>query len=419
MKKKPLVVVGILLICSGPLIVLTGVSYTLMLPNLYVSRVRISVQEEAPQVIPFDSGTTNYPTYNPLFLRTQFEIIQSKPILYEVIKRLNLQKEWGMAGERLPRDVTLKILKNSIDVYQLRDTSLIVISVKRDNPDEAAMIANEQAATYRDSRLALEERKLRVAVEKFDEALAEQQQRVNDAEEQVRQLRENSGASLYVDDLQLEQIRIDLLTAQQKRVENQTKLKKLEKIGTEDLFVVAGRFAEEPMIGNLLTQSQNIEARLDETDESFGPNHPEVARLIHQKEQIQKVLLEQLLALQSRYQTEYELASGREEKLNELLLKIEPKSDGNSESQQALKRAMAELENERFIADQLKARLRTQIVILEVPRSPVEIIDVAEPNRRPVSPNFFLNTVVALVLGAFVAATGIGMLVLGLRGSRT
>ena len=36
------------------------------------------------------------------------------------------------------REVALKILRNSINVFQQRDTSLIVINVKRDNPDEAA-----------------------------------------------------------------------------------------------------------------------------------------------------------------------------------------------------------------------------------------------------------------------------------------
>ena len=75
--KKPLAVIGILLICSGPLIVLTGTSYTLMLPNMYAASARISVQQEAPQVSPPMMEDGAVPAYNPLFLRTQFEVIQS------------------------------------------------------------------------------------------------------------------------------------------------------------------------------------------------------------------------------------------------------------------------------------------------------------------------------------------------------
>ncbi len=132
------------------LVVLTGTVYTLMLPNIYASSVRISVSEDAPEINPFAAQQNYYSTYNPYFLRTQFEILQSKPIIYEVVNRLNLQQEWGKAGAKLPREVAYKILKNSISVFQQRDTSLIVISVKRDNPDEAADIANELSEVYRE-----------------------------------------------------------------------------------------------------------------------------------------------------------------------------------------------------------------------------------------------------------------------------
>ena len=124
--------------------VLTGTVYTLMLPNIYASSSRILVSEDTPEINPF-STQQNYMIYNPYFLRTQFEILTSKPILNEVIYRLDLKNEWGKDDEVLSRDVALKILRNSINVFQQRDTSLIVINVKRDNPDEASDIANEIA----------------------------------------------------------------------------------------------------------------------------------------------------------------------------------------------------------------------------------------------------------------------------------
>ena len=80
------------------LVVLTGTVYTLMLPNIYAASSRIAVSEDAPEIDPFYGRQSYMSSYNPYFLRTQFEILQSKPILYEVINRLNLQTEWGRAG---------------------------------------------------------------------------------------------------------------------------------------------------------------------------------------------------------------------------------------------------------------------------------------------------------------------------------
>ena len=83
-----------LILAVAFLVVLTGTVYTLMLPNIYASSSRILVSEDTPEINPF-SSQRNYMIYNPYFLRTQFEILTSKPILNEVIYRLDLQNEWG------------------------------------------------------------------------------------------------------------------------------------------------------------------------------------------------------------------------------------------------------------------------------------------------------------------------------------
>ena len=265
MKKTGLMVVGILLIVLGTFVVLTGTAYTLMLPNMYVSSARILVSEPAPEINPFVDQQNHYPAYNPYFLRTQFEIIQSQPMLYEVINRLNLQERWGREGERLPRNVAYKILKNSISIFQQRDTSLIYISVKRDNPNEAAQIANELAETYRDSRLDLLAKESRESMDGIRAAIKKQQIRVEEAE-------------------------------------------------------------------------------------------------------------------------------------------------------QAVEKPQVDVESEQFILNQLNTKLREKLIELEIPRNPVEIIDVAEPDMRPVSPNLFMNVLLSLGLATGPMLVGIVLIVLGSTG---
>ncbi len=395
------------------LVVITGTVYTLMLPNIYQSSVRIAVSEDAPEINPFAGQQSYYSTYNPYFLRTQFEIIQSKPIYDAVINRLNLQEEWGSDGQPVAREVALKILENSITLIQDRDTTLIRIVVRRDNPEEASKIANELAEVYRDSRLDIANKEMRSAIDKMDEALTEQSERVLSAEQRVQEIREKYGiatpgeGTTDIDDFQMQQVLSDRLAAQRTMVETGESLNMLEHLEDKDLVDVASAITSDPMVMNAVQQIQDIEVQLSSVSADYGPNHPEVQRYKNQKQQVELVLKERLSALRNRLETEYNLAKNRFDKLDSLLESVKSETiTEQGEKYLPFRQALADLKNERFIYDQLNSRLRQEIITMDVPRHPVEIIDIAEPNRRPVSPNLFMNVLLSIFVGL---GAGVGL----------
>ena len=396
------------------LVVLTGTVYTLMLPNIYASSSRISVSEDAPEINPFAAQQSYYSSYNPYFLRTQFEVLQSKPILHEVILRLNLQSEWGKEGEKLPRDVTLKILKNSISVFQQRDTSLIVISTKRDDPFEAAKIANEIAEVYRDSRLDIASKEARGAIDKIAEALKEQRDRVDVAEQKVEQIRKDldiavigGEGSIDVDNIRLQQLEGDRLAAQTQMVEKQGLLDILEGLDDKGLIERASYITFDQFVMNTIQQLQDIDVQLSALEADYGVNHPEVRRYTLQKKTLEKTLSSRLQALRNGLETEFLMAKNNFESLDKILAGVRA---ANIESQgskfRPFRNAQLDLESERFIYSQLNAKLRQEIITLQVPRNPVEVIDIAEPNKRPVSPNLFMNVLLSIFVGL---GAGVGL----------
>ena len=396
------------------LVVLTGTVYTLMLPNIYASSVRILVSEDAPEINPFSGQQSYYSSYNPYFLRTQFEILQSKPILYEVVNRLNLQEEWGRAGEVLPREVAYKILKNSISVFQQRDTSLIVISTKRDNPDEAADIANELAEVYHDSRLDLAMKDARGAIDKISDALKEQALRVEAAEETIHQIRTEFDIAIVggegtvdVGDIRMQQLEGDRLMAQKEMVEKEGLLKILEDLDDKDLIERASYITFDQFVMSTIQQIQDIEVQLSSLNADFGENHPEVKRMQLQKVTLEESLTRRLQALRNGLMTEYMIAKNNFESLESVLAKVRSETiESQGAKFRPFRNALADLETERFIYNQLKSKHRQEIITLEVPSNPVEIIDVAEPNRRPVSPNLFMNVLLSIFVGL---GAGVGL----------
>ena len=402
-----------LILAIAFLVVLTGTVYTLLLPSIYASSSRIMVSEDTPEINPFASQQ-NYMMYNPYFLRTQFEILTSKPILNEVIHRLNLQNEWGKDGKVLTRDVALKILRNSVSVFQQRDTSLIVINVKRDNPNEAADIANEIAQVYRDSRLDLASKNARGAIDKIEESLTEQRQRVASAEENIQKIREDLNIAVVggegqfdVGEVRMQQLEGDRLFAQREMVEKEGLLRILEDLNDKDLLERASYITFDQFVMNTIQQIQDIEVNLSSVQADYGNNHPEVKRLRSQIVTLEETLKKRLTALRNGLDTEYIIAKNNFESLDKVLASVRTDTiESQGAKFRPYRNALADLETERFIYNQLMAKHRQEIITLQIPRNPVDIIDVAEPNMQPVSPNLFLNVLLSIFVGL---GAGVGL----------
>jgi uncharacterized protein involved in exopolysaccharide biosynthesis len=103
-------------------------------------------------------------TWDPHFLQTEFEMIQSTAVLGRVVEKLNLDVEWGKkynGGTTLKTAETIEFLKKRLDLCPVRTTSLIEIRVFSEDGREAARLANAVAEAYRDYRL---ERRQQVSV---------------------------------------------------------------------------------------------------------------------------------------------------------------------------------------------------------------------------------------------------------------
>src|SRR5687768_2734835 len=103
------------------LVTITTTVVTFILPKSYASTVRMKVEKDAPDVALDTSRQAS--GYDPFWMQTEFETIQSKSILHKVITNLNLNKRWAEKYQTegdLRTDQTYMILKGQIDVQQAR-----------------------------------------------------------------------------------------------------------------------------------------------------------------------------------------------------------------------------------------------------------------------------------------------------------
>jgi len=396
------------------LVVLTGAAYTLTLPKIYESETRIKVNQDTVDIDPF-SPAGGGGGYDPFFLRTQFEIIQSKPILYEVINRLNLQEIWGKEGEKLPKGTAYSILKRSLGVSQYRDTSLISLRARREDRDEAARIANELADVYRDARLDIKHKELTRAIDALRGELEKQQGKVDVAEQQLEQIREDLDITVLqeqqygssLEKMQLQQLEGDRISSRVEMLVAQTQYEQMNALSGEDLLTASSFVIRDPFIEQTRIQIKDYDVTLNSMLQNYGDNHPEVRQLRAARKELMGKLDTALGGLKKGLRAQYIVSKAKYEALQEELRGVRTaEQETQREKLLPFNRARQDLEIQRAIMQALQSRIVQEGITLEIPRTPVEIVDSAEAASRPTSPNLFRNIMLSLFVGL---GAGVGL----------
>ncbi|HDL77266.1 MAG TPA: hypothetical protein ENG36_00665, partial [Lentisphaerae bacterium] len=305
------------------LVVLTGAAITFTLPKTYMSEARILVRPDALDVNVFERQIV--PSYDPYFLRTQYQVIQSRTILYEVIKNLDLTRVWGKKyredGQPLTLQEAYTILENSVAVEQYRDTSLISIKVYRDDPQEAARLANEIAYVYRDYRLSVKRKEIKRAIDALKNELEKQRDIVNQVEEEVEQLRKELGVStimrgVRLDKLRLQQLEADRIAARVDMLVRKSRLEQLEGLTGEDLMNASAYVVRDDAIAAIRQNLIDTEVSLKLARANYGENHPQVQRLLAGRAELKRQLDAALEGLKKGLRADYEVAKQKYEALD-------------------------------------------------------------------------------------------------------
>lgn len=120
----------------------------------YEATARIKLIRTLLDPVPTD-GSGNQ-AYDPYFIQTEFEVLKSEAVLNEVVTNLHLDDTWAKRynyGRPLERSEIFGLLRQSLRLEPVRNTTLIDITFTSEDPPEAANVANAIAQRYFDLRL--------------------------------------------------------------------------------------------------------------------------------------------------------------------------------------------------------------------------------------------------------------------------
>jgi len=410
------------------LTIVTGTLYTLMMPKKYTAATQIETREAEMDVDPFTNRQASRLGYNPFFLMTQEKIMLSRPVLTKVMHNLNLQRLWGakLNEDKSPLDAvtTLKMLTRSIRVRQDRDTTLMNISVTTEDAKQSAEIANELANVYRETREQEVRKQIQNSLDAMSNQLRMQQEKVEEAENELEKLREEKGLSIIggmgrngsvyrVDMLTLQRMETTTSEAKIEMLARKTRLDALENLEGDRLLEAAAFIAADPTTMALRQQYLDAKVSLEVMKKNgmYGDKHPDVLRLQGAIDELERQLSTAMDGLKAGLRVDYQVAKDKYESLDAELKRLKS-IDIEAAAADILpfERAERNVAIQRDLLTALRARVTQTGIEMEVPRTMVRVIEEAEAPQTASSPIVPLNIILSVVFG-LLAGVGLAFFV--------
>jgi succinoglycan biosynthesis transport protein ExoP len=400
------------------LVVITATLVTFILPESYASVARIKIERDVSDI----QGLAERPAYgyDPYFIQTEFEVIQSEKVLGKVIDLLDLNTVWGRKyqnGEKLKTTETMTILKGRLALRPVRNTSLIEIRVYSEDRDEAARIANAIAEVYRDYRQEQRRQLSSGGIEALKKQYQDLEEKINKVQKDIEELRAKYQISDYdaaaltssplLEADTVRRIQAAQLESKQRLIGLETTLQKLNGLPEDELRQVLPRMMQDQILTELISQLNLVEQQLVRNSKDLGPEHPDVIRTRSQVADLKKKIDDGVKAIMTSLETKVASAKAEEEALAKSLEEAKQTDLAKQSASREYFDKKRELESLIGFRRILEMKIASEKIDVELPKTMmVEITDRAVPSLRPVRPNKPLNIFLGIVIGLVV---GVGL----------
>ena len=391
---------------------------TFILPESYAATCRILVQQDGADISTLNLQSATTQPYDPFFIQTTFEILQSQVVLSNVVNELNLTVEWGKRyNQTLKPTDTMELLKRRMELKPVRNTKLLSITVYSDDKKECALLANTVAAAYSDYR-----KNLRLAVTSGGLKTLQEDQAANEA----RILKASTNMEYLRRTLDIQDsdpnamnpsptFTVEMLRAyNEQRIEQErtcksleTQLNELKGLPTNKLRQVLPTVTQDSQLSDLLAKLTTAQQQYATLTNDYALGELHITRVQSMMDTLNGEIDERVGGIMEALASE---VHSKQAALAALVKSVdEAKENDRAEQERGQpywdeKRNLERLEEfQRLIA----AKAEAEKLNLDMPAtSLVQITDYAQPQEDPVKPNKPLNITLGLIFGLIM---GVGL----------
>ena len=397
------------------LVMATGFVVTKLQPKIYESSAVLRVEKENRDLQVFASSLDGF---DPIFFQTEFELIQSKKVLYPVIEKLKIADRLCRSMElplgSLNDDQAFQLFrKNYLEVRPFRNTKLIEVVCQSEQPDEAALYANSITESYEAYRQNEITGRSDSGLKALDAEVEKQKNLVSEAAAKIEKLRrdlkidELPGSSAQVQSTTLSDMEIQRKEAQLSElradmISRKVRLEKVADLTIEQLeSTLPALQLEDPTTASTkqmyLQALQNVASM---QKQGYGKKHPEMQGAMKVVSERRDQLNKLVLGIRRALSIDLSVAQAKVENLEKEVAELRGQLRADRTDRLApYNEARRDFETQSQLLDVLTSRYRQQAVESKIETRPVQIINRAEPSVRPVKPNLKVNLALSFVVG--------------------
>ena len=384
---------------------------TLFMPKTYMSLSRISIEKDTSDIAPLLGMQSGPSAFDPYFIQTEFEKIQSQMVLDKVVIKCSLTEEWKLPDDIMAR----KRLKKAIDVRQFRNTSIIELRAYDRDKNLAQQIAQSLAEEYQTHRTDAQQKRVQKGIDVLEDELEGYKEEIGDMQAGVDKLRVDLGISdaageesySIIEPEIVRRYESGLIDARALHTSMSTLLDGLKLQSLEELRDSISTAYPDAQLDVLIRELHTGQQTLANHSIDLGELHPRIKGLEKVVATLEQQIDNRIQGVLAGLELKVRSASAQVEQLQRDVTDAKKRESDMRKKGRNYFDAKRALSNKTRIRDTILFRVMQEKVDLALPKeSTVEITDEAEVPKTAIRPNIPLNIALGVVVGLIL---GVGL----------
>ena len=407
--------VTIMLVFLLTAVTTTVVTFTM--PKTYMSLSRISIEKDTSDIAPLLGMQSGPAAFDPYFIQTEFEKIQSQKVLDKVVVRCELTEDWKRlnGGNLLDPIEARKILKKSIDIRQFRNTSIIELRAYDRDPRKAQEIAQALAVEYQNHRKDSQTERVKQGIKALEGRKEETDKQILVMQANVDKLRTDlnisdaAGEDSYsiIEPEIVRRYESELIDVKGIHTSMSTLLDGLKALSEKELRDSILTAHPDAQLDVLIRELHTGQQTLANLSIDLGEEHPRIKGLKKVVATLEGQIDNRIQGILAGLGLRVNSSQAQVEQLQRDVDAAKKRESDMRKTGREYFDAKRELSNTTRIRDTILFRIMQEEVDLALPKeSTVEITDEADRPLKAIRPNIPLNIALGVVVGLIL---GVGL----------
>jgi succinoglycan biosynthesis transport protein ExoP len=387
--------------------VTSTVSVSLLLPKTYKATASLVLNFKGADPV---TGMILPVQLMPSYIATQVDIINSRRVALRVVDDLKMaegaavQAQFVAAteGKGNIRDWLADLLLKKVDVAPSRESSVLELSYKGNDPQFVAAVANAFAAAYQQVSLQLKVEPSQKASGYFIEQIKQLREKLELAQAKLSSYQQEHGIvnadnRLDVESARLNELSSQLVMAQGQSMEAGSRQRQAQSANGASPDVLAN-----PIVQNLKVSLSMAEVKFAETSQKLDKNHPQYQAAKSEVDKLRSNLDEQIKLASSGVAGNAHIFQQREAEIRAALAAQKAKVMALGGARDEIKVLVNEMETAQRAYEGASLRFNQTNMEGQSNQTDIAVLNPAVAPLDPAGPKVLLNTLASIFLGTML-----------------